>query len=108
MLLGGTDPDTLDLNDWLDAGERMLLERVEDPVLFDILTRLIASESEDEMDGCFGELRELNAAHQIEFDKALRKERAEKQLGGRRISEKELQDAADEWSSIGQPKEPEG
>lgn len=74
----------------------MLYSNTEDPLLIDILHRLINAEFEDVMDGCFKELEQLFNMRSNEFRKAADKERAKMGIV-RMVGKDELAAAAEEW-----------
>jgi hypothetical protein len=87
------------------VGERHILESTQDPVLIDIISRLVRAESEDEMEACFEELHALNDVRSAEFRKAVERERKEKKIA-RRVGQSELERAAAEWG-MEMPAKPE-
>jgi hypothetical protein len=91
-----THPDEMGLRDWLDAGERFMLEPVEDVLTRDILSRLFEVESEQAMADTFDELRALSASIAADIAKAEAKERERRHVM-RKVTADEMADAAAEW-----------
>ena len=85
-----------------------MLFDTEDVLVVDIVSRLISAESEDVMKAGFEELERLFEVRQRDFQKAVAKERKEKDLP-MRVGESELEQAAAEWGmEMPKPKGQEG
>jgi len=74
------------------------MQSTEDPILIEILTRLTAADSEDEMNAAFDELSMLYQVRINEFRKAADEARKKADVP-RRIGESELERAAAEVES---------
>lgn len=97
----------MSLADWLDAGESMLMQGTEDPILIEILGKLTGADDEETMNAAFDELSMLYEVRSQQFRKAADKARRDSDVP-RRIGETELERAAAEVASwTGQNVEPE-